>query len=103
MPYAPARPCTYPGCPTLVSGSGARCARHPHPSAAARGYGYQWQQARAKVLRDQPCCMQCGAVATEVHHIVPITKGGTHERGNLVALCHACHASVGRSSSRKLS
>lgn len=49
---------------------------------------------RARVLSEQPLCAVCGAPATEVHHIVPVSQGGTNVRENLVALCHACHARI---------
>lgn len=31
------------------------------------------------------------ALYNQVHHIVPISKGGTHEVSNLVYLCNLCH------------
>jgi 5-methylcytosine-specific restriction protein A len=30
----------------------------------------------------------------EVHHILPLSKGGTHAPDNLMSLCSLCHASI---------
>ena len=38
-----------------------------------------------------PCCVICGAPATEVHHIFPRGRGGTSELTNLACLCRYCH------------
>jgi 5-methylcytosine-specific restriction protein A len=29
--------------------------------------------------------------AEEIHHIVPLNKGGTNERSNLMPICRECH------------
>ena len=28
----------------------------------------------------------------EIHHKLPLSQGGTHDRSNLMALCKECHA-----------
>lgn len=39
-------------------------------------------------------CAYCQlAMATEIDHIVPVTKGGTNDRDNLVPACRSCNAS----------
>ena len=30
----------------------------------------------------------------EVHHIVPISRGGTHAADNLMSLCQSCHNKI---------
>lgn len=73
-------------------------------SAAARGYGRRWQALRKLVLHEQPICEMpgCGMMATDVDHILAKAKGGTDERGNLRALCHACHSrKTGREDKRR--
>ena len=30
----------------------------------------------------------------EIHHKLPLSQGGTHERSNLIALCRSCRANV---------
>lgn len=41
-----------------------------------------------------PCCVICGAPATEVHHILPRGRGGTSELNNLACLCIYCHVPI---------
>ena len=41
-----------------------------------------------------PCCVICGAPATEVHHILPRGRGGTSELHNLACLCRYCHENL---------
>lgn len=62
------------------------------PSAAKRGYGRDWRAIRAAVLAERHFCVDCGAQATEVDHIVSLRRGGTNAPSNLRALCKACHA-----------
>lgn len=53
-----------------------------------------WGRTRMIVLRRARFLCQtpmCGARATDVDHIVPRSRGGTHELVNLQALCSACH------------
>lgn len=65
MPAAPLRPCSYPGCPSLVRGPASRCPQHAavatatrkaqdvrRGSSTARGYGAAWQKHRAAFLED---------------------------------------------------
>jgi 5-methylcytosine-specific restriction protein A len=50
-----------------------------------------YQQLKAK----QKCDL-CGKspIIPEIHHVVPVTKGGTNTADNLLALCHECHANA---------
>ncbi|WP_231391317.1 HNH endonuclease [Megasphaera vaginalis (ex Srinivasan et al. 2021)] len=32
--------------------------------------------------------------AEEVHHIIPLSEGGTHEEANLMSLCRSCHEKI---------
>jgi 5-methylcytosine-specific restriction protein A len=43
------------------------------------------------VLCERPFCEDCGGFANEVHHIVKLRDGGTHDPSNLLALCKPCH------------
>lgn len=39
-------------------------------------------------------CANCDKKATHIHHIIPISVGGSNRLTNLVALCDDCHAKV---------
>ena len=109
MPSLPMPPCRKPGCPNLQAKDGrGYCEAHKaeadrrdrrgryRESARARGYTRQYEKARAWLLRRQPLCARClerGKVveAEQVHHIVPLSEGGTNDPGNLLPLCRACH------------
>ena len=59
-------------------------------------YGRAWKRIRDREINYRPWCELClkegiFTKATEVHHIVPISAGGTHSSGNLMCLCRACH------------
>lgn len=47
----------------------------------------------ARLLR-QPCAY-CGAVAEHIDHVTPISRGGAHKIGNLVAACSSCNLRKG--------
>ena len=44
------------------------------------------------VLREEPMCRACGGAASQVDHIMPLSRGGTNDRANLQPLCHSCHS-----------
>lgn len=57
-----------------------------------RTRGRRWMALKEYVLMEQPVCAVCNRKpATEVDHIVPISKGGSDERDNLQGLCYGCH------------
>jgi 5-methylcytosine-specific restriction endonuclease McrA len=51
---------------------------------------------RGKVKRSSPHkCVNCGETEElHVHHIVPLTFGGTNRYSNLALLCTKCHGAV---------
>jgi len=59
----------------------------------------KWESARAQALqRDQRRCQYCrkteaydSSLDLQVHHIKPVSEGGTHDLENLVTLCNKCH------------
>lgn len=91
-----ASPCPVPGCPNLD------CQVHrkrggyldERASAAKRGYDRRWRKLRLMYLRAHPICEEpeCGAASFDVHHIIPLSEGGTNAWENLQALCHSCHS-----------
>jgi len=70
-------------------------------------YPSDWKKRRAKVFkRDGNECQGCGITnrkaervqerGLHVHHIKPISEGGTHRIDNLIALCEECHIATHR-------
>ncbi len=51
-----------------------------------------WESRREQVLTSSVCdnCGQCYNL--HVHHIIPISKGGSHKKENLIVLCEKCHS-----------
>jgi len=86
MPFAPARPCRVPGCPTTTTHRKGWCPTHliahhaaeneQRGTAAERGYDARWRRARLRFLSIHPLCRYCEAegvtkAATVVDHITP--------------------------------
>lgn len=58
-----------------------------------------WELLRATVLmRDGYICLLCkkrkNSKELRVHHVRPLSKGGTNELRNLIAVCLECHQYV---------
>jgi 5-methylcytosine-specific restriction enzyme A len=107
VPRKPKRPCSYPGCPNLTDG--CYCEKHQkvidskynkeRAFLMKKRYGKQWKMIRDRYIKLHPLCEQCQrngrlTEAQEVHHIVPLTNGGTHEESNLMAICTSCHSTI---------
>jgi 5-methylcytosine-specific restriction protein A len=105
MPLKPLKPCAYPGCPAAIregrycpahktaAGREYNATRHPNHNKV---YGRRWRTIRELYIAKHPLCQRClesGRLipAEEVHHIVPIDRGGTHAEDNLMSLCQSCH------------
>lgn len=57
-------------------------------------YPADWDERRNDVIdRHLGRCVNCRRLETTlyVHHIVPVGRGGSHRRSNLVPLCGRCH------------
>jgi hypothetical protein len=57
-----------------------------------------WEERRKQFLEQKPFCEECLSdyndnVILQVHHIIPISKGGSHKLDNLKVLCKSCHQS----------
>ncbi|HWG72830.1 MAG TPA: HNH endonuclease [Acidimicrobiales bacterium] len=70
----------------------------PEPSVVRLGYyvkvPYQARVAlnrRAVFVRDGHRCQYCGALAENIDHVVPKSKGGPHAWDNVVAACRPCN------------
>lgn len=108
MPYKPKTPCSHPGCPKLINGrfceehkkkETRRYEKYQRDPAAKKRYGRSWKRIRDCYVALHPLCEQCeknGKItpAEEVHHIKPLSKGGTHAEGNLMSLCTSCHSEI---------
>ncbi len=47
---------------------------------------------RAVFARDGHRCQYCGAVAENIDHVIPRSRGGAHAWDNVVASCRPCNA-----------
>ncbi len=108
MPYKPKRPCGYPGCPKLTEGrfceehakqEAARYEKYQRDPATRKRYGRNWKRVRDRFLVQHPLCEQCQkegrlTEAQEVHHIVPLSRGGNNATENLMSLCKSCHSAI---------
>ena len=85
----PRRPCIVCG---VLSSRNSCPAHRGHRNGSTR----EWRKVRAAVLeRDRRRCHYCGARATTVDHLYPVTAGGSSHPGNLVAACAACNGRKG--------
>lgn len=96
MPRRLATACNVPSCWRLAVPGTGRCEVHQRPrpprsrDAKLRyRYGDGWQSLRLKVLRDEPYCRMCGALAVAVDHVDG--DGHNDDPSNLQPLCLRCH------------
>lgn len=105
MPRKPKRPCGYPGCSKLTDGQ--FCEEHrkkvdrlynkySRAPDVHKKYGRAWKRIRDRYAQAHPFCEKCFkegkmTMMEEVHHIIPVSKGGTHDRSSLMSLCRSCH------------
>lgn len=108
MPRKPETPCSHPGCPRLTHGrycdEHTKLAEHNYRKYQRdleidKRYGRQWRKNRARYVAEHPLCEQCQkegrlTPTQEVHHILPLSRGGTHDFDNLMALCKPCHSRI---------
>jgi len=93
------RVCATDGCPEQTD-KGSHCPEHRSkrrsPSSRVTSTS-AWRSIRAAVLqRDSYTCQHCGARATCVDHVVPVSKGGDSlDAANLVASCTYCNSAKG--------
>ena len=62
------------------------------PSRRERGYHRRWERLRLVWLARHPLCVVCQEPAQCVDHIIPLSRGGGYEFGNLQSLCASCHS-----------
>ena len=108
MPYKSKHPCNHPGCKELVydrfceahtQQESKRYERYQRDSRTSEWYGNEWRRIREAYRKKHPLCELCqehdGLRPTEeVHHVMPLRDGGTHDESNLQALCKRCHSKI---------
>ncbi len=108
MPYKPKKPCAHPGCreltgsrfcPAHAKQDQREYERYRRDPATRKRYGPAWQRIRAQYIAAHPLCERCQAAgrivpAQEVHHVIPLSGGGTHDESNLMSLCKRCHSGI---------
>lgn len=108
MPRKPKRPCSYPGCPALVDGryceehkklTDAHYNKYQRDPDTKKRYGAAWQRIRDRYVAEYPLCEICAEAgritpSQEVHHVIPLRQGGTHDAENFMALCTPCHSRI---------
>lgn len=110
VPRKPDVPCRYPGCSKLVPSGERYCEKHKskvnqdyerygRDKNAKRRYGRAWKRIRDSYAAAHPLCELCMekgiyVKTEEIHHRLPLSEGGTHDRSNLIALCKPCHARI---------
>ena len=110
MPRKPKHPCSHPGCPELVEYGERYCEKHlkeenkryekyDRNPAVRRRYGRALKRIRDSYAAAHPLCELClekgiYTKTEEIHHKLPLSEGGTHDRANLIALCKPCHARI---------
>ena len=110
MPRKPRRPCGVSGCPLFAVEGGQFCEKHlkqqreqydryERAPDVNKKYGRAWKRIRDRYAAAHPLCEMClkeGRLTPveEVHHILPISKGGDHRDSNLMSLCQSCHTKI---------
>jgi 5-methylcytosine-specific restriction protein A len=106
MPTKPKKPCAFSGCPNLTDARycpehqklvNQRYNKYNRDPNHNKRYGSSWSKISKAYRRANPLCEQCKSEgklvpAELVHHIKPLSDGGTNETDNLQSLCRACHS-----------
>lgn len=106
----PNRGCAYEGCPRPAESGSRYCSEHrkimekkynmyERSADVNKTYGRAWKRIRERYAASHPLCEKClseGRVTLmqEVHHIVPVSRGGTNDLSNLMSLCRSCHTKL---------
>ena len=116
MPMKAHKPCRVPSCPNFRVEGSLYCEKHkaseekldgkrdyqrrkqltPSTYKGEYSYGHEWRKIRNAYLKKHPYCEKCGRPAELVHHNIPCSKGGTHDKENLISLSWGCHSRLER-------
>ncbi len=105
MPRKPLKPCRHQGCPNLsentyckehIKLNNQQYDKHKRRKNSNKIYGRTWREIRDSYTKSHPFCEECykngiAIQVDEVHHIIPVSQGGTHGPHNLISLCKSCH------------
>jgi len=110
MPRMPRRGCAYGTCSRLAVEGSQYCEEHKkmidrqynrygREEEVRKKYGAAWKRARDRHAAIFPYCEECyreGKIRLmdEVHHIIPVSRGGTNDDSNLMSLCRSCHNKI---------
>lgn len=110
LPYQPAKPCKFQGCPNLTHKSYCdehrnvarkRYEKYERDPDTNKRYGTAWRKIRARYVKLHPLCEVCQdqgrlTPVEHVHHIIELSDGGTHDFENLMSVCKSCHSRIHR-------
>ena len=91
MPKASPRTCTIQGCTRPHCAKGL-CNTH---YAAARRADPEVREKANRRARERYANDPEFTDAADVHHVVPVSKGGSSDKANLVAACPSCNRRLG--------
>lgn len=105
MPHTPLKPCKHYGCANLTADSYCDEHKATHSNeydkycrreVTKNHYGKEWRKIRNEYITANPLCERClkenrYTSARIVHHILPVSQGGTDDYNNLMSVCHSCH------------
>jgi 5-methylcytosine-specific restriction protein A len=108
MPFKPKRPCSFPGCPKLTHDrfceehqklTDKQYEKYQRDPIVKKRYNRTWKRIRDRYIAAHPLCEKCASLgrvtpAQEVHHIKPLSQGGTNDVDNLMSLCTSCHSEI---------
>lgn len=108
MPRKPKRACSYPGCPELTDDiyckshkklANKHYNKYQRDPESNKRYGRRWKRIRDRYIKGHPLCEECQkhgrlTPVEEVHHILPLSKGGSNNPENLMSLCKSCHSAI---------
>ena len=110
MPTKPKRPCSMNGCGRLCENGEQYCSEHKQAAnkhynqyqrdpTSNKRYGRTWKRIRDRYIKAHPLCEECQkngrfVAAEEIHHILPLSRGGDNDVSNLMSLCKSCHSRI---------